>query len=105
MRNTLAPLATTLTVQSLVSMAVVTVPVLAVNGSLDVQVPAKENIAAAREALKDHANATVVELPGLNHLLQDAKTGAPNEYADIDETMSPAALTLITDWVARQAAH
>jgi dipeptidyl aminopeptidase/acylaminoacyl peptidase len=84
------------------TLARVTVPVLAVNGSLDVQVPAKENLFAARAALKGHSNATVVELPGLNHLLQDAKTGAPNEYADIEETMSPAALTLITDWVARQ---
>jgi hypothetical protein len=35
----------------------------------------------------------------MNHLLQDAKTGAPNEYNDIEETMSPAALKFITDWL------
>ncbi len=78
------------------------VPVLALNGSLDVQVPAKEDLAAAREALKGNPNATVIELPGMNHLLQDAKTGSPNEYNDIEETMSPTALKIITDWVRMQ---
>jgi hypothetical protein len=38
-------------------------------------------------------------LPGLNHLLQDARTGSPSEYNDIEETMSPAALQMIVDWV------
>ena len=76
------------------------VPVLALNGSLDVQVPAKENLAAAREALKRNPKATVMELAGMNHLLQDAKTGAPSEYNDIEETMSPTALKIITDWLS-----
>lgn len=83
------------------TLARLTVPVLVLNGSLDVQVPAKENLAAAREALKNNKDATVVELPGMNHLLQDAKTGAPNEYNDIEETMSPAALKIITDWLSK----
>jgi pimeloyl-ACP methyl ester carboxylesterase len=75
------------------------IPVLAINGSLDLQVPALEDLAAMREALAGNARATIVELPGMNHLLQDAKTGAPNEYNDIEETMSPRALALICDWV------
>ena len=66
------------------------------------QVPAKENLAAAREALKTNPNAIVIELPGMNHLLQDAKTGSPNEYNDIEETMSPTALKIICDWVSTQ---
>jgi pimeloyl-ACP methyl ester carboxylesterase len=81
------------------TLARITVPVLVLNGSLDVQVPAKENLAAARQAVKNNPKATVVELQGMNHLLQDAKTGAPNEYNDIEETMSPAALKTITDWL------
>ena len=80
-----------------------TVPVLVLNGSLDVQVPAKENLAAAHEALKNNRDATVIELPGMNHLLQNAKTGAPNEYNDIEETMSPAAIKIITDWLSKYA--
>jgi len=78
-----------------------TVPILALNGSLDLQVPAKENLAAMRQALAHNPHATIVEMPGMNHLLQDAKTGAPNEYNDIEETMSPRALNLICDWVKR----
>lgn len=81
------------------TLAKVRVPVLALNGSLDVQVPAKEDLAAARESLKHNPQATVTELPGKNHLLQDAKTGAPNEYNDIEETMSPEALNIIANWV------
>jgi uncharacterized protein len=80
-----------------------TVPVLVLNGSLDVQVPAKENLVAARGALKNNRNATVIELPGMNHLLQDAKTGAPSEYNDIEETMSPTAIKIITDWLSKYA--
>jgi uncharacterized protein len=83
------------------ALAKLTVPVLVLNGSLDVQVPAQENLAAAREALKRNARATVIELPGMNHLLQDAKTGAPNEYDSIDETMSPAALRIIVEWLEK----
>lgn len=80
-------------------LAKVSVPVLALNGSLDVQVPAKEDLAAVRESLKNNSRATVIELAGKNHLLQDAKTGAPNEYNNIEETMSPAALNIIANWV------
>jgi hypothetical protein len=73
---------------------------LALNGSLDVQVPPKEDLAAIGHALKANRDATIVELPGMNHLLQDARTGAPSEYNDIEETISPVALKLISDWVS-----
>ena len=45
------------------------------------------------------SDATVVELEGLNHLLQTAPTGSVSEYARIAETMSPTALELIADWI------
>ena len=79
----------------------VTVPVLAVIGERDLQVPARENIPAIRAALDAAGNkdATVRALPDLNHLLQTAKTGHIVEYAAIEETMSPVALTLVSDWV------
>src|ERR1041384_1416916 len=56
------------------------VPVLAINGSLAVQLPAKENLAPAREALKNNRRATLLELAGMNPPLQDAKSGASSEY-------------------------
>lgn len=77
------------------------VPVLAVIGAKDVQVPPDPNLAAVEEALRAGrvSDATVVELEGLNHLLQTAPTGSVSEYARIEETMSPTALELIADWI------
>ncbi len=76
-------------------------PVLAINGALDLQVSAKENLPAIKRALAAGGNKdfTVQELPGLNHLFQTAKTGSPMEYATIEETMSPVALKAISDWI------
>jgi fermentation-respiration switch protein FrsA (DUF1100 family) len=79
----------------------VRVPVLAVNGSLDLQVPPKEDLAAIAAALREGGNRDVrtIELPGLNHLFQTATTGAPTEYALIEETMSPAVLDAVSTWI------
>jgi len=74
------------------------VPVLALNGSLDLQVP-PENLAAIRAAMAGHPDLTVVELEGLNHLFQTATTGSVGEYRDIEETFSPRALELMSDWI------
>jgi fermentation-respiration switch protein FrsA (DUF1100 family) len=82
----------------------VTCPVLAINGSLDKQVLPDQNLPAIRKALEEGGNKhfEVDELPGLNHLFQTAKTGAPAEYAEIEETMSPAALEKISTWIVKQ---
>ena len=77
----------------------VKVPVLAINGSLDQQVPAVENLAAIRAALANNTDATVLELEGLNHLFQTAETGAIGEYFDIPETFAPSALELVANWI------
>jgi pimeloyl-ACP methyl ester carboxylesterase len=76
-----------------------TVPVLAVNGSVDRQVPSAENLAAMRVALADNKDATVLELPGLNHFFQTAGTGALGEYADLAETFAPSAMNVVTEWI------
>ena len=77
------------------------VPVLALNGELDVQVDAEQNLTAIDAALEkgDNHNVTVHRLPKHNHLFQRAKTGLINEYAVIEETISPEVLDLIRDWV------
>jgi len=75
------------------------VPVLAMNGSLDRQVPPVENLAAIQAALRDDKDVTIVELPGLNHLFQTAKTGAVGEYADIEEDIAPLALECMATWI------
>ncbi len=80
-------------------LAGIDIPVLALNGDLDRQVPADANLAAIARALSHNGDVTVHALPGLNHLFQHAKTGAPAEYAAIEETFSPDALALIADWI------
>jgi hypothetical protein len=35
-------------------------------------------------------------------LFQTAKTGAPAEYAQIEETMSPVALEKVSSWILKQ---
>ncbi|MEW6194208.1 MAG: alpha/beta fold hydrolase [Bacteroidota bacterium] len=79
----------------------VTVPVLAMNGEKDLQVPPKENLSAIDEALKTAGNKNykIVELPGLNHLFQTCKTCTVSEYGQIEETFSPEALKIIGDWI------
>ena len=76
-------------------------PVLAINGSKDLQVSPKENLAAIKKALTKGGNKDfkVVELKGLNHLFQTAKTGLPNEYRTIEQTIAPIALKTIGDWI------
>ena len=79
-------------------------PVLAINGEKDLQVPPKENLAAIEEALKAGGNNsyTIKELSGLNHLFQTAETGSLSEYAKIEETISPTALKIMSDWILEQ---
>ena len=77
------------------------VPVLALNGELDVQVDAEQNLTAIAAALEKGGNqdVTVHRLPEHNHLFQRAHTGLMNEYGAIEETLSPKVLDLIRDWV------
>jgi pimeloyl-ACP methyl ester carboxylesterase len=77
------------------------VPVLALNGMLDLQVPYREHLAALDSALHAAGNHDykVVALPRLNHLFQTAVTGLPTEYATIDETLAPQVLELVSSWL------
>ena len=81
------------------------VPVLALYGQKDLQVPVKPNLALLKQALQDGGNkdADVRELPELNHLFQHAYSGTPTEYAAIEETFSPEALQIISGWLLHQS--
>lgn len=80
-------------------------PVLALIGSKDTQVPPAANIPLLKAALAHNPRATVVELPGLNHLFQHATTGLPSEYGQIEETIAPAALERIATWLQQATAQ
>ena len=76
-------------------------PVLALYGGKDIQVPAEGNVEAVERELRRGGNPdySVKTVPDLNHIFQTAATGLPDEYGKIEETFSPVALDVITDWV------
>jgi pimeloyl-ACP methyl ester carboxylesterase len=80
-------------------------PVLALNGSLDTQVVAAQNLPAIEATLKRGGNKDfeAAVLPGLNHLMQTARTGGVGEYSQIEETIAPAALDKIAAWLRLRA--
>lgn len=82
----------------------VSCPVLALNGSNDLQVAANVNLSAIEKAIKSGGNKKVktVKLEGLNHLFQHSATGLPSEYGNIEETFSPEVLKIISDWILEQ---
>lgn len=78
-------------------------PVLALNGSKDMQVLPDEDLAGIKKALDNGGNKNyeIKKLEGLNHLFQTAETGNPAEYMKIEETIAPAALQIIGDWILK----
>ncbi len=79
-------------------------PVLALNGAKDTQVDPKLNLPKIEEHLKRGGNRSyrTVELPELNHLFQTCKHGGLSEYESIEETISPNALQIMSDWIKEQ---
>ncbi|HED52682.1 MAG TPA: alpha/beta hydrolase [Phycisphaerales bacterium] len=92
---------TFLTVDPRPALREMTQPVLVLNGSLDLQVVADQNLPEIEKALAEAGNTdvTIVELEGLNHLFQPAQTGALDEYASIETTFDEAAMKRIGDWI------
>ena len=85
----------------------VKVPVLALNGELDLQVPWKENLDLIGAGLKAGGNndVTIKAFPKLNHLFQTGQTGMISEYGKIEETMSPEVLKTMSDWILSKTAQ
>lgn len=78
-----------------VHLAKAKVPVLALFGERDTQVP-KDHAEALRKVASDKVEIEVIARA--NHLFQTAKTGTVSEYALIEETMRPAVLARVTGW-------
>ncbi|GAC1307572.1 MAG: alpha/beta fold hydrolase [Mucilaginibacter sp.] len=76
-------------------------PVLALDGTLDMQVNSEANLAGIKASLEKGGNRNfqVVSLPGLNHMFQKATTGSVAEYAKITETVDPVALQKVSAWI------
>ncbi len=76
-------------------------PVLALIGEKDLQVPPQSNLPAIEKALAEggNKNIKIMELPNLNHLFQNCEAGVVGEYAQIEETISPEVLEIISKWI------
>lgn len=83
------------------SLSKIKCPVLALNGKLDMQVDYKYNLDILEKGLTNSKH-KIVAFDGLNHLFQHCKTGSPNEYSEIEETISPEVLDVMIDWVKQQ---
>ncbi len=87
------------------AIAELSIPALALWGERDQQVLVDVNLPPVRKALAGGHPASKAEvLPGLNHLFQTCETGDVQEYARIEETMSPVAMARIADWVQKTTA-
>jgi len=78
-------------------------PVLSLNGSNDISVSAEINQNAIRKALTKGGNKdfTVLELEGLNHTFQECKTGSLKESLELEQTISPKAMSVIAEWILK----
>jgi pimeloyl-ACP methyl ester carboxylesterase len=81
-------------------LAKVTCPVLALNGTLDLQVPVDQNLPVIERVVRESGgDITTHRLEGLNHLFQPATKGTVDEYPRIETTFDPAAMELISNWI------
>jgi len=76
-------------------------PVLAIWAEKDTQVLFEPNRKKLVDIVTHNMNmkADLVVLPGLNHLLQKANTGLPDEYDQIDSAIDPLALETFGNWL------
>jgi len=76
-------------------------PLLALNGDKDLQVLSKQNLGTIQRIVSPNGNKnlTIKEYPGLNHLFQSCRTGLPQEYGQIEETIDPLVLKDISEWI------
>jgi uncharacterized protein len=80
----------------------ITIPVLALNGTKDLQVLHTQNLPAIKDSLQAAGNTKFITkaLPDLNHLFQPAVTGLVQEYGLIETTFDPSAISEIVEWIS-----
>lgn len=78
----------------------ITCPVLALNGTKDIQVEHEGNLSALRNGLPANEDNVIESVEGVNHLFQRCNTGAVTEYREIEETISPDVLETIIQWLS-----
>lgn len=75
-------------------------PVMALNGTKDIQVEALSNLEKLRKGLPANGTNHIEPIEGVNHLFQHCTTGSVSEYRTIEETFAPEVLEKITAWIS-----
>jgi pimeloyl-ACP methyl ester carboxylesterase len=90
-----------LTFEPTTALKMIQVPVLALFCERDLLVPPKQNLLPFRKALEESGNndCTILQMPELNHRFMHCKIGTEIEYAEIEETMSPEVLKIVSEWI------
>ncbi len=88
------------------ALAEVTCPILALNGTLDLQVCHLQNLDAI-ERVRTEAGLpiTTIRYEGLNHLFQKATTGSIAEYVQIETTIEEEVMQDMAEWILGVAAE
>ena len=74
-------------------------PVFALHGEKDTQVAAKEHLEVFSKNISPNIKVKTKSYPGLNHMFQPCLTGEANEYAQIEQTISPEVLSDIITFI------
>jgi hypothetical protein len=76
-------------------------PVLILYGAMDVQAPARENIAAAGALVRELGKSdwTIREVAGMNHAFQRCETGMPDEYPSLRHVMADEVVEEVAAWI------
>jgi len=77
----------------------ITCPVLALNGTKDLQVEPQSNLDALRSGLPFQPVNKIETVEGVNHLFQHCQTGSSSEYRDIEESFAPEVLEKLVEWI------
>jgi uncharacterized protein len=87
------------------ALAEVTCPILALNGTLDLQVCHLQNLdAIQRVRVEAGLRITTIRYEGLNHLFQKAETGTIAEYVEIETTIEEEVMQDMAEWILGLAA-
>jgi pimeloyl-ACP methyl ester carboxylesterase len=83
----------------------VRVPVLAIFGETDLQVPPSLNRVPMQQALEAAGNTdyTITVIPRANHLFLESETGRPSEYATLEKVFVPGLLETVTVWITERS--
>lgn len=85
------------------TLAQVRVPVLALYASIDLFVPPATNMPAAQAALSDNPDATVLEIPSMNHIFQRGVDGTLEEMRTLGAPNSdPHVVDTVAGWLGER---